>query len=437
MRAAPTIPVDLIAPAFNPATFGIGKREVIDALFTRLRRDYPLALAEVPGYDPHWIVTKYDDIREISRQDHLFHSADRSKTLASQLAEQLMRGYTGGLPTIFKTLVHMDDPEHAEHRAVTQPHFYPQAIAKLEPQIRQTARRYVDEFLGRGQGADFATELAFRYPAEVVLTLIGVPKQDHAKMLDLTHWLFTYADPDLCRPGANITDPAEIIKTWDIVYHEFKDYYASMIASRQQCPVDDLTSVIANGRVGGCPMSERNMISYLVIASTAGHDTTAATTAMGMWTLAENPAVFQAVKANPALLPTFVEETIRWTSPVQQFVRSATEDYVLRGQQIRKGDLLYLSYISANRDEDVFPDPFRFDPARMPNRHIGFGYGPHICLGQHLARMEMRILWEELLPRLASVEMAGPGKFAESEFVCGPKSVPIRYTLAAGRSTLQ
>ena len=430
MSTAPTIPVDLIAPAFNPATFGIGKREVIDGIFARLRKDYPLAIAEVPGYDPHWIVTKYDDIREISRQDHLFHSADRSKTLASQLAEQLMRSYTGGLPTIFKTLVHMDDPEHAEHRAVTQPHFYPQAVAKLEPQIRETARRYIDAFLAKGQGADFATELAFRYPAEVVLTLIGVPKEDHAKMLDLTHWLFTYADPDLCRPGANITDPQEIIKTWDIVYSEFKSYYESMIRDRQQCPVNDLTSVIANGKVGGCPMNERNMISYLVIASTAGHDTTSATTAMGMWTLAENPDIFRKVKDNPSLIPGFVEETIRWTSPVQQFVRSATEDYVLRGQQIRKGDLLYLSYISGNRDEEAFPDPFRFDPERSPNRHVGFGYGPHICLGQHLARLEMKILWEELLPRLASVQMAAPGKFAESEFVCGPKYVPINYTLA-------
>lgn len=425
---APRIPTELVAPVFNPATFG--QRGLAHSIFTRLRREYPLAVAEVPGYDPHWIVTKYDDIREITRQDHIFHSADRSKTLASQLAEQLMRQYTGGLPTIFKTLVHMDDPEHAEHRAVTQPHFFPQAIAKLEPMVRETARRYIDAFLAKGQGADFATELAFPYPAEVVLTLIGVPKKDHRKMLDLTHWLLCYADPDLCRPGANITDPAEIIKTWDIVYNEFKDYYASIIKDRQACPVGDIASVIANGKVGGCPMNERNMISYLVIASTAGHDTTSATTATGMWVLAENPQLLQRLKAEPKLIPGFVEEAIRWASPVQQFVRSATEDYVLRGQQIRKGDLLYLSYISGNRDEEVFKDPFTFDPARSPNRHIGFGYGPHICLGQHLARLEMRVIWEELLPRLASVSMAAPGKMAESEFVTGPKSVPINYTLA-------
>lgn len=428
--AVTKIPTELIAPAFNPATFGIGRRDVIDKLFTRLRKDYPLGLAEVPGYDPHWIVTKYDDLREVTGHDHIFHSADRSKTLASQIAEKLMREYSGGLPTIFKTLVHMDDPEHADHRAVTQARFYPQKIAKLEPWVRETARRYVDNFLAKGPTADFATELAFPYPPEIVLSILGFPKEDHAKLLDLTHWLFCYADPDLSRPGADITDPEEIIKTWDIVYNEFKDYFASKIHERQKCPMEDLTSMIANGKVNGCPMNEREMVSYLVIFATAGHDTTSATTAMAMWALAENPELFQRVKNNPELIPGFVEESIRWASPVQTFVRSATEDYTLRGQDIKKGDLVYLSYVSANRDEEIFEDPFTFDPERKPNRHIAFSYGPHICIGQHLARLEMRILWEELLPRLESVEMAAPGKFTESEFVCGPKSVPIKFKLA-------
>lgn len=425
----PRIPAELIAPAFNPATFGIGNRDEIHRIFTRLRKEIPLGVAEVPGYDPHWIVSKYEDIREITRQDDIFHSADRSKTLASQLAEQLMRSYTGGLPTIFKTLVHMDNPEHDEHRAVTQHLFYPQQIAKLEGLIRPIAKRYVDAFIARGLEGDFATGLAFQYPCEVVLTLIGVPPADHQKMLDLTHWLFTYADPDLCRPGANITDPAEIIKTWDIVYNEFKDYYASIIADRRSCPMNDIASVIANGKINGCPMSERNMISYLVIASTAGHDTTSATTATGAWVLAERPELFQRLKNDPKLLPGFVEESIRWASPVQQFVRSATQDYVLRGQQISKGDLLYLSYISGNRDEDIFEDPFVFKPERHPNRHIAFGYGSHNCLGQHLARLEMRLLWEELLARVKTFELNGTPRMAESEFVCGPKHVPVRIAL--------
>jgi hypothetical protein len=192
---------------------------------------------------------------------------------------------------------------------------------------------------------------------------------------------------------------------------------------------NDTAPLFPNGRFDGVPMEVRAMVSYFAIASTAGHDTTAATTATGMWVLAEQPEMLARLKADPGLIPGFVEESIRWTSPVQQFVRSATQDYDLRGRKIKKGDLIYLSYISANRDEEVFEDPFVFKPDRTPNRHVGFGYGGHICLGQHLARLEMRLFWEELIPRLKSVEMAGEGRMSESEFVCGPKSVPIRFEM--------
>ena len=425
--AAPIIPTELIAPAFNPATFG--QRGAVHQIFRRLRAEYPLAVAEVPGFDPHWVVTRHADLREVTRQDRIFHSSDRSKTLASQLAEQLMREYTGGAPHIFKTLVHMDEPEHTAYRQVTQAQFMPQSLDALSDRIRGTASQHIDRMAAMGGSCDFATEVAFLYPLQVILDIIGVPREDHEKMLRLTQWLFTYADPDLCRPGANITDPAEIIKTWDIVYREFKDYYDGVIRDRRACPRNDVASLIANGEVNGCPMDERAMISYYVIASTAGHDTTSATTATAMWVLAEQPQLLAKLKANPALIQGFVEESIRWATPVQQFVRSAAEDYELRGQQIRKGDLLYLSYVSANRDEEVFEDPYEFRPERSPNRHIGFGYGGHVCLGQHLARREMRAFWEELIPRLESVEMADEGRMAESEFVCGPKSVPIRFRM--------
>jgi cytochrome P450 len=421
------IPAELVAPAFNPVTFGT--RGAVHEVFTRLRRDYPLAVAEVPGFDPHWIVCKYNDIREITRQDEIFHGGDRSKTLISQAGEQLVKQYTGGQSNIFRSLVQLDPPEHGEYRAVLAGAFMPQEIAKLETKVRETAKAHVAHMLELGQTFDFATDVAFRYPLQVILDLIGVPQPDHEKMLRLTQWLFTYADPDLRRPGSDLLDPVEITKTWNIVYNEFKDYYEPMIRDRRACPRHDIASMIANGKVNGCPMEERAMISYYVIASTAGHDTTSATTATSMWVMAEQPEIFRQMKENPKLIPSFVEESIRWASPVQQFVRSATQDYDLRGRKIRKGDLLYISYMSGNRDEEIFADPFTFKPDRSPNRHIGFGYGGHICLGQHLARLEMKCLWEELLPHLKAVEMAGEGRMSESEFVCGPKSVPIRITL--------
>ena len=426
---AARIPPELVAPVFDPATFGIPG--AAHAIFTRLRREYPLSIAEVPGYDPHWIVTKYADIREITRRDELFHGGDRSKTLISQAGEALVKQYTGGQSNIFRSLVQLDPPEHGAYRSVLAGAFMPDATARLETLVAEVAKRHVDGMRDRGPTCDFAHDVAFHYPLEVVLDLVGVPKQDHARMLELTHWLFSYADPDLRRPGSDPTDPAQITKTWNIVFEGFREYYAPVVQDRRACPRDDLASLIANGRINGCPMEDRAMVSYFGIISTAGHDTTAATTATAMWLLAEQPALLARLKADPRLINGFVEESIRWTSPVQQFVRSAVEDYELRGRHIKKGDLLYISYMSGNRDEDVFDAPFEFRPDRSPNRHIGFGYGAHICLGQHLARLEMRAFWKELLPRLQSVELAGAPQLTQSEFVCGPKSVPIRFAMAA------
>lgn len=422
-----TIPLDLIAPIFSPATFS--HPDQVDRIFTRLRRDYPLAVAQVPGFDPYWIVTRHEDLREITGHDAEFHSGDRSKMLVSQAGEQLIKQFTGGTSNLFKMLVHMDPPEHGLYRSVTADLFKPQAVAAMHEQIRKTAQYYVDQMAAFGSSCDFAADIAFQYPLRVIGNLIGIPEEDHPMMLRLTQWLFNYADPDLHRPGADPSDPLEHTRTWKQVYDEFNSYYSEVIRDRAAHPRNDFATAVVNGRINGEPMDHRAMLSYLVIASTAGHDTTAATTGMSMWVLAQHPELLAQLKADPALMPAFIEESIRWASPVKHFVRSATADCTLRGQQIRKGDLLYLSYISANRDEAVFEDPFTFRLDRKPNRHIGFGYGGHICLGQHLARLEMRTFWETLLPRLESVELAGEPRLAVADLVCGPKSIPIRFRM--------
>ncbi|QJQ32236.1 cytochrome P450 [Sphingomonas lacunae] len=422
---APMIPPELVAPAFAPSTFA--DRDAVHALFTRLRRDYPLNQVEVPGYDPHWIVTKYADLREIARQDDIFHGGDRSKTLISQAGEELVKQYTGGQSNIFRSLVQLDPPEHKKYRDVAADSFSLASMKALKPMVDGIARDYAERFFAHAPEVDFAGEIAFHYPLKVVLDLIGVPEADHPKMLELTQWLFTWADPDLRRPGSNLEDPTEITKTWGIVFDEFEKYYTPIIEDRRRCPAHDLATVLANGKVDGGPLEHRALISYFIIASTAGHDTTAATTGTGMWQLAERPDILAMLKADPALIPGFVEETIRWATPVQQFVRSATQDYQIKGRTIKKGDLVYLSYLSANRDEEAFEDPFTFNPLRSPNRHVGFGFGGHTCLGIHLARMEMISFWQQVIPRLKSVTLTGTPRMAESEFVCGPKSVPIRF----------
>ncbi|MFZ5744581.1 MAG: cytochrome P450 [Pseudomonadota bacterium] len=421
------IPPELGAILFNPASFA--NRPDVDKVLLRLREEFPLNQVEVPGYDPHWIITKMADLREITRQDEIFHSGDRSKTLISQAGEALTRQFTGGQANIFRTLVHMDPPEHKKYRDVTSEHFSLDNISKLKPLVDKIAADYADKLAAAAPECDFTQTVSFYYPLKVVLDVLGVPEKDHALMLKLTQWLFTYADPDLRRPGSDLTDPEEISKTFQIVFDEFTNYYTPLIADRQRCPRADIASVIANGTVDGKPLEHRALISYFAIASTAGHDTTAATTGTGMWVLAERPDILEELRADPSLIPGFVEESIRWATPIQQFVRSATQDYEIRGRTIRKGDLVYLSYLSANRDEDAFPDPFEFDIHRSPNRHIGFGFGGHICLGIHLARMEVNALWNAIIPRLKKVEFAGTPKFTESELVGGPKSVPIRFEM--------
>ena len=423
-----TIPTELIAPVFNPATFAT--RGAVDRIFSEIRERYPLAQAEVPGYDPYWIVSRHADIQEVSRQNELFHNADRSATLIPQGGEALVREFTGGDYNLFRSLVQLDGEDHKEHRRVLVQALGPNGVAALQTQMRATARAQLEVLDASGGELDFAQHISTPYPLQVVLDVIGVPRVDHARMLRLTQWLFSWADPDLCRPGTDPSHPEQQPKTWKIVFDEFDEYFSALIAARRRAPQSDLATLLAQAEVHGQPLEHARVISYFAILATAGHDSTAHTTATAMWTLAEQPALFARLKAEPALIPAFVEEAIRWATPVKHFVRHATAACTVAGQSIAPGDRLYLAYPSGNRDEAEFDAPFSFSLERARNRHVGFGFGGHVCLGQHLARLEMRVLWETLLPRLKSVEMAGESQLIASEFVSGPKSVPLRYQLA-------
>lgn len=422
-----TIPTELAQPLFDPTTFA--ERGRVDELLATLRRDYPLARVEVPGYDPHWLVTRHADIQAVSRQNALFHSADRSATLIPQAGESLVREFTDGDYNLFRSLVQLDGEEHKAHRRVLFQALSSGGVRVFERGIRETAEAQIRRLEEAGGELDFSREIASPYPLHVVMNAIGVPEADHLRMLELTQWLFSWADPDLKRPGSDPSRPAEQPRTWKIVFDAFDEYFSALIEARRTEPREDLATLIANAEIDGAPMQHSRAISYFAILATAGHDSTAHTTASAMWELAENPALLARVKADATLVPGFVEEAIRWATPVKHFVRHATDDCELAGQRIHRGDRLYLSYPSGNRDEAEFDRPFEFRPERRPNRHVGFGHGGHVCLGQHLARLEMQTFWAALLPRLASVEMAGEGRLIASEFVSGPKAVPIRYRL--------
>ncbi len=423
----PAASQDVVSTVVDPKAHADPQR--LHAAFAWLRRNDPVALAELPGFDPFRLVTKHADILEVSRDNTLFPYGDFPSTLAPR--EQVQRGRearAAGRPLLY-TLVQMDEPDHLKYRALTQAWFMPQNIRKLEDRIRELARESVARMEALGGTCDFVDEVALHFPLHVIMQILGVPREDEARMLKLTQELFGATDPDLRREGAEMTPEARQVDI-QATLTDFFNYFNALTEDRRARPRDDVASTIANATIDGRPISAFDAVSYYLIVATAGHDTTSSSTAGAMWALAERPGEFAKARKNPGLIPGLVDESIRWTTPVRHFMRSAAVDTSLRGQAIAKGEWLMLCYPSGNRDEEVFKEPMEFRVDRSPNRHLAFGYGAHLCLGQHLAKMEMRILWEELLPRLKSVELAGEARLSEANFVNGPKALPIRYELS-------
>ena len=389
-----------------------------------LRRDDPIHLVEHPAFPPFWAVTRHADVYEVELHPKAFHNAPvpvlaNHEALAQQEA-------SGGL---LRTLIHMDDADHKAHRALTADWFKPRSLARLDDRLAELARRSVDRMAELGGECDFARDVAMQFPLHVILSILGLPESDFPRMLQLTQELFGSEDPELARGSS----PADLL----MVMQDFIAYFNNLTEDRRADPADDLASTIANGRLGGSPddpeagepMGIIETISYYVIVATAGHDTTSSAMAGGVQALTEHPDQLQRLRDDPGLLDSAVDEIVRWVTPVKHFMRNATEPYVVRGHEFRPGDMLLLSYPSANRDEDVFDDPFRFDIGRSPNPHLAFGFGAHYCLGAKLAKMEIKALLTELVPRLGSIELAGEPALSHATFVSGLKHLPIRYEL--------
>ncbi|HVZ91993.1 MAG TPA: cytochrome P450 [Rhizomicrobium sp.] len=409
----------------DPKTYG--DEAQIHALLAGLRADDPVHWTEPDGFRPYWAVTKYADILEIERLNDKFLNEPRSTLMNIQTERDLAAMWGGpdprtGRVSPFRTLIDMDNPDHRAYRGLSQAWFMPANLKKLEARVAELARRYVDAMMARGPECDFARDIAVYYPLHVIMSILGVPESDEPLMLKLTQELFGGADPDMKRK-----ESADGVSTNTIM--DFFVYFNKMTAERRAHPGEDLASVIANGKVNGCPLGDLETASYYIIVATAGHDTTSSTIAGGLRALIENPDELEKLKANPDLLSPAVDEMFRWVTPVQHFMRTATQDCELRGRKIRAKDALQLLYISGNRDEEAFVDPFRFKVDREPNRHVAFGYGAHVCLGQHLAKMEIRAFFKELLARLERIELAGEPKRIQSAFVTGLKTLPVRYSL--------
>ncbi|MBT2207398.1 cytochrome P450 [Actinomadura sp. NEAU-AAG7] len=401
----------------DPACYA-DERRLHDAL-ALLRRESPVHRVEAPGYNPFWAVTRHADIMEVEREHEVFLNAPRPLLATAEFDEINRQRQEQGIA--LRTLIHMDDPDHRVIRAIGADWFRPRAMRALEPRVRELARRYVDRMVEFGGECDFARQVAVHFPLYVILSLLGLPESDFDRMLKLTQELFGGDDDELQR-GTTSEEKVEVLL-------DFFAYFQGLTEARRARPTDDLASAIANARVDGEPLNDFDTASYYVIVATAGHDTTSAVIAGGLHALVEHPDQLERLRAEPGLMPLAVDEMIRWVTPVKEFMRTAARDYDLHGVTIPEGDSLLLSYPSANRDEDVFKDPFAFDVGRDPNKHLAFGFGVHYCLGAALARIEVRAFFEELVPRLGSIELAGTPESIATTFVGGLKRLPVRYSL--------
>ena len=386
----------------------------LHAALGHLRAHAPISWVDVEDYSPFWAVTKHADIMEIERANDVFTNSPRPVLLTTEAdAQQAAVG--------IKTLIHMDDPQHRDFRAIGANWFRPKAMRALKDRADELAKRFVDTMAAKGPECDFVQEVAVNYPLYMIMSLLGVPEADFASMLHWTQELFGSDDEEFQR-GSSMEERAMALL-------EMFQYFTELTADRRAHPTDDLGSTIANATINGEPLSDIETVSYFAIIAAAGHDTSSAGIAGGMGALLQHPDQLARLQGDASLMPLAVEEMIRWTTPVKEFMRTAQRDYDIRGVRISAGESVVLSYVSGNRDEEVFVDPFRFDVGRDPNKHISFGYGVHFCLGAALARLELNSFFTELLPRLKSVESAGTPSYLATTFVGGLKHLPIRYQL--------
>jgi len=377
--------------------------------FATLRREAPVYRHPEPNGPGFWVISKHSDVIHVSKRPLLFSSM-QGINLQLVAAEEL--------PTIQTMMLGMDPPKHSKYRRLVSGAFTPRTIAQLEPHIRQIARRIVDEVAAKGE-CEFVNEIAAELPLQVIAEFLGVPDEERGRIFHLSNRLIGFDDPEF----QTSPDDGKIAAT------EMWLYANQLARARRTSPRDDIVSVLVSAEVEGEKLSELEFNNFFLLLAVAGNETTRNLISGGMLALLEHPRELRRLQSDPSLLPTAVEEMLRWVTPVAHFRRTATEDTAIRGQRIAAGERVVMFYPSANRDEEVFRAPERFDITRTPNDHLAFGIGQHFCLGSQLARLEIRIMFEELLRRLPEIELAGSVRRLRSNFINGIKSMPVRFSL--------
>jgi cytochrome P450 len=399
----------------DPVTYG--QEHLYHEVFASLRATDPVHWCESSRYRPFWAITRHADVTRIELDAKSFLNAPR-QFLVTIDDEKMLQEQTGS-SNFARNLVAMDDPDHRAYRAMTAAWFGQKSVRNIEQEIAQLARETVDRMIAMGGRCDFVGDIAAWFPLRTIMIVLGVPREDEPLMLELSQKLFGNTDAET-GGGDGMTSMLE-------AFNAFNAYFSGITADRRINPRDDVATILATATIDGEPIGEAERNAYYLIVAAAGHDTTSSAISGGLLGLIRNPEQMAKLRADPELMSKAVDEFIRWTSPVKHFFRTAVNDCEIGGKSIRAGDNLMMCYPSANRDEEVFADPFDFRVDRFPNRHVAFGYGPHVCLGQYLAKLEMRLLFTELLSRVEDIALDGDPAWVEANFVSGLKRLPITY----------
>ena len=389
--------------------------------FTFLRRNAPIYRHPEPNGPGFWVFSKHDDVTAIGRDAKTFSSAaERGGVIQLEEPEEPVDMSLGG-----NLMLMMDPPAHTRYRKLVNRGFTPRMIGMLEDHIRDMTGRIIEAAIDKEE-CDFVVDMASELPLQVIAEMMGVPLEDRHKIFEWSNNMIGSEDPEYA---------VSIETTQDAQIQMFM--YAQQLAEKKrEKPADDILTKLLSADVDGDALSEMDFNVFFLLLAVAGNETTRNAITHGLNAFLENPDQFQRLRQHPELIETTVDEIVRWASPVMYFRRNVTHDVEYKGHQLKEGDKVGIWYVSANRDEDVFDDPFRFDIGRQPNPHIGFGGGgPHHCLGANLARMEIRLFFDELAKRVASMDAIGKPERLRSMFIGGIKHLPVRFHRVAKAAT--
>lgn len=383
--------------------------------FKLLRREAPVYYHPDPAGRGFWAITKYDDLVTVSMDSATF-SSYRGGTNIGDMPEEAMN-------ILRMLMLNMDPPKHTRYRRLVSKGFTPKVVREMEPHVREITRQIIDNVCEKGE-CDFVTEIAAELPLQVILEMMGVPLEDRHMIFDWSNRMIGSEDDEY----ATAPEQARFAGM------EMFQYANGLASDRTTCPMDDIATTLIHAEVEGERLSQPEFNAFFLLLSVAGNETTRNLISGAMVAFFEHPEQWRRLKADPSLLPAAVEEMLRWVTPVSYFRRTVTRDVVLGGQDIPEGEKVVMYYCSANRDEEVFPDGDVFDIARNPNEHVTFGPGgAHFCLGAKLARLEIEVMFQELLRRLPDLEQAGPVQRLRSNFINGTKHLPVRFRPSKAR----